>query len=162
MTEPGQQYGARPRPELLLMMANHPAALDNFRPLATAERRLSPRDQELAILRMAWLCQIPFVWGEHVRTGKAAGLSADDIERVTQGSAAPGWSRHERAVLRAVEELKADAFIGDETWAVLAEDLDAAQLVELPLLAGQYQALGYVQNTLRCPLWPGNDGLESR
>src|SRR3974390_1970164 len=42
---------------------------------------LSPRHRELAILRIGWLCQAPFEWGEHVDVGKRiAGLTADDIE----------------------------------------------------------------------------------
>ena len=34
--------------------------------------------------------------------------------------------------------------------------------VELPILIGQYQTLGYLQNALRVPLWPGNEGLAAR
>jgi alkylhydroperoxidase family enzyme len=133
-----------------------------FRPIPVEERRLSDRDQELAILRLAWLTGTPFVWGEHVRIGKKIGMTGEEIERVTLGSQAPGWSPHDAAVLRAVEELHGNAMISDATWAALAETLDAARLVELPILIGQYQALAYLQNSLRVPLWDGNDGLASR
>jgi hypothetical protein len=49
--------------------------------------------------------------------------------------------------------------ISDATWATLAETYDAARLIEVLSLIGQYQALGYIQNSLRIPLWEGNDGL---
>jgi alkylhydroperoxidase family enzyme len=156
------RYGDRPRPLMVMTILHNEAVARRFRPVPTEERSLAPRDQELAILRTAWLCQIPFVWGEHVPTGKAAGLTCAEIERITRGSAADGWSAHDQAVLRAAEELRADAMISDATWETLARTLSPAQLVELPALIGQYQCLGYLQNSLRIPLWPGNDGLESR
>jgi alkylhydroperoxidase family enzyme len=157
-----QRYGDRPRPLLMQTLLHNPAVARRFRPVPPEERLLSDREQELVILRTAWLCQVPFIWGEHVRLAKAAGMTPDEIERVTVGSSAEGWSEHERALLRAAEELRAEAMISDETWATLARTFDAARLIEVPALIGQYQTLGYIQNSLRIPLWDGNDGLESR
>lgn len=124
---------------------------------------LSPRHRELAILRVGWLCQAPFEWGEHVDVGKRiVGLTDEDIERVKQGAAAHGWTEDDRAIVRAVEELVDDAMISEDTWAVLARYLDDKQLIELPILVGQYQGVAYLQNSLRCPLLPGNPGLTAR
>jgi alkylhydroperoxidase family enzyme len=120
------------------------------------------RDRELAILRTAWLRQIPFVWGEHVKHGKLAGLTSEEIERVTQGSAAPGWNERDRTVLKAAEELLADAMICDATWAALAREFEPGLLVELLACVGQYQALGLIQNAIRMPLFEGNPGLTAR
>ena len=93
--------------------------------------------------------RVPAV-GEHVHVGKRlAGLSTEDIERVTVGSSATGWTEHERALLRAVEELLADAMISDETWAILARGLNDKQLLEFPLLVGFYQSIAYLQNSVR-------------
>ena len=50
----------------------------------------------------------------------------------------------------------------DATWAVLASTLDDAQLIELPLFVGIYQATAYLQNALRVPLRPRNSGLTAR
>jgi alkylhydroperoxidase family enzyme len=120
------------------------------------------RERELAILRTAWLCGGPYVWGEHVIAGKRAGLSTEEIERVIEGSAAAGWTAREGAVLRAAEELHADAMIADATWAELAIHFDERQLVELPILVGHYHLTIFVQNALRIPLNPHNPGLSSR
>jgi alkylhydroperoxidase family enzyme len=122
----------------------------------------SPRERELVILRTAWLCKAPFEWGEHVEIGKKAGLTREEIERITAGSAAPGWSEGDRVLLRATEELRADAMITDETWAALARTCSEEQLVELPMLVGQYVKVAFFQNALRIPLLPGNGGLNSR
>ena len=123
---------------------------------------LSNRDRELAILRIGWLCQAPYEWGEHVLVAKHVGISSEDIERITHGSAAPGWSEHDQAILRAAEELFADAMISDETWATLSKRLDDRQLIELPILIGQYQVVAYYQNSLRLRLHNGNLGLKAR
>jgi alkylhydroperoxidase family enzyme len=120
------------------------------------------RDRELLILRNAWLSQAPFEWGEHVRIAKGQGITGVEIQRIIEGSSAPGWSEHDRALLRTVEELHQDAMISDATWTVLARTLDEKQLVELPLLIGQYLTIAYTQNSLRMRLRDGNEGLSAR
>jgi alkylhydroperoxidase family enzyme len=117
------------------------------------------RDRELAILRTGWLRQVPFIWGEHVRIGKEVGLTAEEIERVREGSVAAGWTEHERAILKATEELVENAMVSDATWATLARTLEPKLLLELVAMVGQYQALGLIQNSLRIPLFEGNPGL---
>jgi alkylhydroperoxidase family enzyme len=120
---------------------------------------LPPRDRELAILRTGWLCRSPFEWGEHVAVGKKAGLSDEEIERIRHGSDAPGWSEHDRAVLRATEELMDDHMLSDETWAVLARSWSDKQLIELPALVGAYALTAKLYHTMRFRLLPGNTGL---
>lgn len=123
---------------------------------------LTPRDRELVVLRLTWLCQAPYAWGEHVPQAKAAGISSEEIERVTVGSAASGWSEHERALMRATEELRGDAMISDATWNTLSNRLDDRQLFELTVLVGQFTLVAYYQNALRLRLAPTNLGLRSR
>jgi alkylhydroperoxidase family enzyme len=123
---------------------------------------VSARDRELAILRIGWLCQAPYEWGEHVMVAKRLGFSSEEIERITVGSQAPGWSEHEQAILSATEELHSDAMISDMTWAMLSKSLDEKQLIELPIIIGQYQTLAYYQNSLRLRLHAGNLGLKAR
>jgi len=110
---------------------------------------LPPRERELVILRTGWLCDAPYLWGEHVASGRKAGLTEAEIARIAQGSAAPEWSERDRALLRAVEELHADKTIGDATWALLARHLDERQLVELPIVSGHYHMSALLQNALR-------------
>jgi alkylhydroperoxidase family enzyme len=124
---------------------------------------LSPRQSELAVLRTGWLCRAPYMWGQHVATAKRLlALTSEEIERVTLGSAAVGWNEHDRAILRAVDELHADAMITDETWAALVRELNEQQLIELPILIGHYRGVAYLQNSLRVRLMPANPGLSAR
>jgi alkylhydroperoxidase family enzyme len=150
--------------EFTATMLRHPALYQCHVELALQlyGGSLSKRDRELAILRTGWLCQAPYEWGEHVKIGKRVGLTPEEIERARRGSRAPGWSEDDRTIVRAVEELHEDAMISDETWALLARRLNEKQLIELPLLIGQYQGLAYLQNALRLRLIAGNPGLSAR
>ena len=120
------------------------------------------RDRELAILRIGWLSQAPFEWGSHVKISKRNGISAEEIERVIEGSSAPGWNKKDRATIRAMEELHFDSMISDETWADLAEFYNDKELIELVIMAGQYKTVAYYQNALRLPMAGGNQGLKAR
>ena len=130
--------------------------------IALAAGSIPPRERELAVLRNAWICGAAYEWGEHVDIGKRYGLTAEEIERVTQGSAAPGWSEHEAAILRGVEELIADQALSDATWDTLAKTWDEQQLFEFPMMVGQYVATAFVQNSLRIRLAEDNPGLTHR
>jgi 4-carboxymuconolactone decarboxylase len=120
------------------------------------------RDRELAILRIAWLSRAPFEWGSHVKIGKRNGITSEEIERLIEGSSAPGWSKRDRAIIRAVEELHTDSMITDDTWSDLQAVYNDKKLIELVILAGQYKTVAYYQNSLRLPLPKGNLGLLAR
>lgn len=131
--------------------------------LALAAGTIPPRERELAILRNAWLCGAPYEWGEHVAIAKnRCGVTREEIERCVEGSGAEGWSEHDRAVLKGVEELHADHALSDETWNTLAKSWTTQQLMEFPVLIGAYIGIALQQNTLRMPLDPGNTGLDLR
>ena len=110
---------------------------------------IAPRDREIVTLRTGWLCDAPFEWGAHVKLGREAGLTEAEIERIKLGPRAEGWSERESALLSAVDELHDDATIHDATWDVLAAHYDELQLIELPMIVGQYHMTAYFQNALR-------------
>ena len=74
----------------------------------------------------------------------------------------PHWTDHERALVQATEVLIDVAIVSDATRDAFAQRYDHAQLIELPLLAGQFSTVGYFQNALRIPLKPANQRLHSR
>jgi len=152
-------------PEIVATMLRHPrlfrATIQLGLQLQGASA-LPARDRELMVLRLAWLCQAPYEFGEHVLIARREGIGRTEVERIIAGSEAPGWSDYERALLRAVEELRADATITDATWSVLARHLNEQQLIELPILVGHYQMAAYYQNALRLRLHAGNHGLAAR
>jgi 4-carboxymuconolactone decarboxylase len=124
---------------------------------------LPVRDRELALLRTAWLTKAPYEWGEHVKVFKRLGRGTDaEVERAIVGSSAPGWTEHEQAILRGVEELYSEAMISDETWATLARTWSEPQLIEFPILVGRYVSVAYTLNSLRVRLEQDNRGLAER
>src|SRR5713226_247749 len=123
-------------------LARHPQLLKRwlvFGGHVLSKSTLPPREREIAILRMGWLCRAEYEWGHHVAIGKAAGISADEVKRITVGPDAPGWSPFEAALLRAVDELSGDSFISDSTWKALAQRYSDQQLLDLIFTAGQYK-----------------------
>jgi alkylhydroperoxidase family enzyme len=121
--------------------------------------RMPARERELAILRTAWLCVSNYEWGQHVLIARSAGISDDEIRRVQAGPDADGWEPFERVVLRATDELHADACIADDTWSALAARYDERQLIELPMLVGHYHMVAFTLNSLGVQLEPGLEGL---
>lgn len=164
---PPRGYGKPGEPSGIYgTMLHAPALLRPYRALGTfflVEGTLLPRDREIAILRVAWRCQSPYEWGEHVMIGKKAGLTTDEIERIKVGSESSAWHPEDRTVLRAVDELLDGAMISDATWQALAARLEERQLIELILLVGQYQGTAYYLNALRIrPREENPDGLMAR
>jgi alkylhydroperoxidase family enzyme len=152
-------------PEIMRTMLRHPDLFARQMELGLqllSRGALHPRDRELVILRVGWLCRAPYEWGEHVHIAKTVGITSEEIERVTLGSGAPGWNEHEQGLLLATEELRETAMISDATWSTLAKRLDQRQLIELPIVVGQYQTVAYYQNSLRLRLHEGNSGLNAR
>jgi len=151
-------------PEYMRTMIKHPGIFGPHMVMGAAIFRgvIPARERELAVLRLAWLSRAPYEWGEHVDISQRYGVTPEEVERVTQGSSAPGWSEHDAAILRGTEELLGDHAIADATWAVLAKSWNEAQLIEFPMMVGQYVATGYVQNSLRMALASDNPGLTHR
>jgi alkylhydroperoxidase family enzyme len=139
-------------------LARHPSLLRAWMPFAAGilvEGQLPARVRELAILRTGWNCRSEYEFGQHAVLARKVGVSDEDIVRVQSGPNAEGWTELESAMLRAADELHADACITDETWATLAEPLDDRQLIEVPVLVGQYHLVAYMLNSLGIELEPG-------
>ena len=129
---------------ILGTLAQHPAlarAYHTFNGHVLFGSTIAPRERELLVLRVAALRRADYEWAQHVIQGKDAGLTDEDIERVESGPDAPGWSPLDRALLRAADELVADAAISDGTWSVLAAELDTQQLMDVVFTVGAYEVL---------------------
>lgn len=118
---------------------------------------LPPRERELIILRIGWLCEAEYEWGQHVLIGKETGLSAEEIDRIKAGPNARGWSEADKLLLQATDELRKDAFVSDVTWQGLTKHFDKKQLIDMVFAVGQYNLVSMALNTLGVQL---DDGLE--
>ena len=118
---------------------------------------LPPREREVIILRIGWLCEAEYEWAQHVLIGKEAGLTAEEIDRIKAGPNARGWSEADKLLLQATDELRKDAFITDATWNGLCQHFDKKQLMDVVFAVGQYNLVSMALNTLGVQL---DDGLE--
>jgi 4-carboxymuconolactone decarboxylase len=109
---------------------------------------LPPRDREIVILRVAYLCESPYEWGQHVQIARDAGLHDDEIVRVAEGPDAEGWPAWDALLIRATDELVRDHRLGEGTWDRLTEAYGTEQLIELPMLAGAYAMLAGLLNSV--------------
>jgi 4-carboxymuconolactone decarboxylase len=144
-------------------LARHPQLLKRWLVFGShilSKSTLPPREREIAILRMGWLCRAEYEWGHHVAIGKDAGLSTVDIDRISKGPDAAGLDPFESTLLRAIDELHANSFIGDATWKALAERYTTEQLMDLVFTAGQYKLVSMALNSLGVQLEEGFEGFQ--
>ena len=111
------------------------------------------------ILRIGWLCQAEYEWGQHLIFGKRAGLSDEEIARIKEGPDATGWSPFDAVLLRAADELHADACISDATWAALSDRYSTEQLMDVVFAVGQYTLVSMALNTFGVQLDKGMKGF---
>ena len=117
---------------------------------------LPPRDREIVILRMGWLCQSPYEWSQHARIAKASVQMTDaETHKIAEGAAALGLSDFERVLIRMVDELRYEAKISDATWAALRAKYSVEQTIDAIFTAGQYQLVSMALNSLGVQLDPG-------
>lgn len=116
---------------------------------------LPPRLSELLILRTGWHYASGYEWAQHSRLGKEAGLTDEDLQRIKKGPDAKGWTGEESTLLRAADELHADAFVSDETWAALGGFLNEAQRMDVVFTCGHYAQVCMILNTFGIQLEPG-------
>ncbi|MDQ2677738.1 MAG: carboxymuconolactone decarboxylase family protein [Actinomycetota bacterium] len=125
-------------------LAHHPeltAAYHAFNGQVQFGTTLSRRQRELLILRVAAVRDCEYEWAQHVVIAADVGVSGEDVARVAEGPDAPGWDALDAAMVRAVDELVADAAISEPTWATLAGQLDPKQLMDVIFTVGAYDTL---------------------
>lgn len=131
-------------------LVRHPRLFRRWLPLGGVllTGTLPARDRELLILRTADRCGADYEWAHHVVIGKDSGLPDDEIERVRSGPGHEAWSKEDAVLLTAADELHDQSRISDATWAALAARYDEKQLIELPILVGQYHLVAFALNSL--------------
>jgi len=136
------------------VLMNHPKLARKWSTFAgyiLGDNTLPPRDREILILRIGWLNQAQYEWEQHVRIGKAAGLTDDEVDRITEGPKA-GWNRHDAALVQAADELFENSVVSDETWKTLSERYNTEQMMDAVFTVGQYNLVSWALNSLGVPL----------
>ena len=116
---------------------------------------LPPREREIVILRIGYLCKSGYEWTQHVPIGVRAGLTDDEVARIKGGADASGWNPADQALLRAADELHHDQFITDATWAALKAHFTDKQCMDVVFTAGQYTQVSMILNSFGVQLDAG-------
>ena len=138
--------------------AQTPEALKTFLAwggyIMSADNSLTPRQREIVILRVGYLCKSGYEFAQHVLIGLQSGLTQAEIAKIKQGSEA-GWMPDEAALIRMSDELVRDHFVSDSTWAQLRAHLDQKPCMDAVYTAGQYTQVSMFLNTFGVQLDKG-------
>ena len=142
------------------MLAHSPTLLSRSAPLRNylvKESALTDRQREILILRTAFRLNSEYEWAHHVVRGRAAGLTADEIEqtKVNRGPNSeryPTWSDDEGSLLALVDEMIDDYKLSQYTTEALLKNVGNAGLLDAIFTVGFYLTLGTVLKTFDVPL----------
>jgi alkylhydroperoxidase family enzyme len=140
-------------------MANNPEASKAFSVPAMYIRnksKLDPRLRELAILQVGYLAKSPYEYSHHVKLGREAGVSDDDIRAIGEETAGRPSKLDPLAktVLRAAREMTNDLAMSDATYAELEKVLGREKLIDLTLAIAFYNAVVRLLATLQIDVEP--------
>lgn len=159
LDEKGREMADRAKVEgevlnIFKVLLNHPKLVRSwgrFGNYILGGSTLSARERELAILRIGWLNQAIYEWEQHVRIGKAAGITDAEVERIQEGPKA-GWNPHEAAILQAADDLYENSVVSDATWNTLSATYNRQQMMDLVFSIGQYNLVSWALNSFGVPL----------
>ena len=121
---------------------------------------LAVRERELLILRIGYLCQSGYEWGQHVLIAREASMSDEEIRSAKTGPDTPGLGDLDRLLLSAADELHGDAHVSDATWDGLSELLTTQQLMDVVFTVGQYNLVSMALNSFGVQLDEGLPGWD--
>lgn len=131
-------------------LANHPDLAKRWMVFANhilGKSKLAIRERELVILRIGYLCQAGYEWGQHVLIARNAGMTDEEIRTAKTGPQTPGLSELDQLLLSATDELHADAHVSDATWQGLSQHLNTQQLMDVVFTVGQYNLVSMALNS---------------
>ena len=140
-------------------LANHPDLARRWMVFANhilGKSTLPVRERELVILRIGYLCQAGYEWGQHVLIAREAGMTDEEIRSCKTGPDTPGLSELDQLLLKATDELHGDAHVSDDTWNGLTGHLSQQQLMDLVFTVGQYNLVSMALNSFGVQ---GDEGL---
>jgi alkylhydroperoxidase family enzyme len=146
-------------------IGQNPALLKAWGVFATyilgPELSLSPRERELAILRVGWNHQAGYEWGHHVAIARGIGMTEQDILAVQEGSRSPHLTELECLIVQAADDIKSCAEISGQTWDGLKAHYSDQQMLDLIFTIGQYTLVCIALNSIKVQLEEGFSGLPS-
>lgn len=118
---------------------------------------LKARVREIAILAVGAAYRANFEWYAHAPLAAAAGVSAEQLERLRQGADPEGFSEEERLAVRLARELIDDRAASEATMQAVIATFGKETSVELVILIGYYAMLCITLNAFDVDLPAGEE-----
>ena len=127
---------------------NH--TLDGFRFYQSKSRKLSAKLRELGQTRVGYTVGSKFVYSQHCKASRLAGLSEEQIQAIAHWSTANCYDETEKAVLAYVDALALQhGRVSDELFARLKELLSDEEILELTYVSCTYLMHAVMSKALR-------------
>jgi len=113
-------------------------------------RVLKPYQRELGLTRAGFLAGSQFVFSQHSKASRAAGISEEKLAAITAWATSDVYAPDERAVLAYTDELVAqDGRVQDGTFAALKQHLSDEAILELTYAVSTYRLHAAMCRALR-------------
>jgi alkylhydroperoxidase family enzyme len=152
VAEPGTATGSPG--DWWTVFAQVPAAFDHavggFVFYRSPDRKLDPQLRELAQTRVGWTRQSQFVFSQHCKSCRTAGIAEEKIEAIPAWQTADCFSPAERAVLAYADALVYDGGrVADGVFEALREALSEEEIIELTYITTLYEMHAVMSRALR-------------
>lgn len=125
-------------------------AQDGFALLASRRRALTPFQRELALVRTGYLGASQFVYSQHCKAARVAGIPEEKLAAIPAWQTADLFDPAERAILAYTDELVLqDGRVHDATFAALRCALSDEAILELSYAVGTYRLHAMICRALR-------------
>ena len=125
-------------------------AVSGFALYMSGERRLDPRLRELGQTRAGWARGSQFVYSQHCKGARAAGLTDEQVAAIPSWSTSEAFSPLERAVLAYTDDLVlGGGRVPDETFECLRRQLSDEEILELTYITLTYDLHATMCRALR-------------
>jgi hypothetical protein len=125
---------------------------------------LSLREREIVIDRTCARSRCEYEWGVHIAVyAERAGLGAEQVRSLTHGAATdPCWLEpRERLLIRVADALCESGDLDDSLWDELRGTFGEAEILDLVMLCGWYQAISMFARSIRVVNEPGAPSFAS-
>ena len=145
------------RSNTMMTLAQHPklaiASLD-FGKYVLIETKLTARQRELIVLRVAWRYGSEHQWTHHVLSARKIGMTDAEFAALEQDGPNSVWNADDQAIISAVDQLCDNGQIDDATWAVLAASNDQHTLMDMLYAIGLFTMNAWAFNAMGIQLEP--------
>jgi alkylhydroperoxidase family enzyme len=110
---------------------------------------LTVREQELVILRMAFLYDCDYVWRHHVPVGTEFGINKDELKALKTKDVPAVFNERESALLTLTDEMMNQRDVSRASWDKYKPILSDMEMVDLISLVSQYVLYALTNNVMR-------------